>query len=219
MNKKEKLKRTLIKRCNKGDAIYSYPERKKRYHYMFVLQNPGSDKRLLKKFKKALKDKNGIAKIEVHRDFFFKYRFNQKPLSLILGLLNYYFKTGITKEDFFSNVYITDYYKHEKHNNEEKIEKASDFGRYRDILKEEVEICKPSLILVFGSFAWEWFKKDFNIKEKTVTKIHGKLIENKHFYVIPLAHYSGREYSHTLRKSYIQYFKRGLKQYNRCAMG
>lgn len=89
-------------------------------------------------------------------------------------------------------------------------------------LKRQVEIANPRLVISFGREALKSLRKQFgdpltcvpdrpNLED--ITDCHGYLLQYERFSVLPLVHLS-REYM-TLRQSYFDYMKEGLRAYSR----
>ncbi len=93
---------------------------------------------------------------------------------------------------------------------------------FKNHLKKELEYIDPKLIFVFSSNTWDTIKEKIDIEPiddkvdvDNVASNHGYLFRTNHTsidtYIIPLTHFSMVSYSNTLRNSYFDYLKEGIK--------
>ncbi len=220
-----------------GFAIYvGFNENIKKRDFMMILQNPGSPgKKEEKEIKNSTNDKKALDLnikymkewIERKNNWFWsgnKERSSSGFIEILRKLLDV---EELNKQEILNYVYLTDIVK--KRGETEEIDKIikekgkkerKQKAESHKLIKKEIKIVKPKLIFVIGTRAWESIKEIYGLepkqsckKEEKVTKAHGYLFKIKNGpYVIPLAHFSGR--NNYLRESYLDYLEEGVNKYN-----
>lgn len=199
---------------------------------MIIMQNPGIDKNKgrRKKLKKYYTDNNVVGFIRTCQDGFKNWnkRFFEEFFNILCKELNLKFA------EMFNAFYITDTIKCESSGTKEVY--------YRDYnkrprnccfayLKKEIKLVRPNLIITFGNESFNTLYEKYGLKPVDsyinldniyqdqdyipVTKTHGYLFKfnKKRVYILPLYHLS-KKYM-TLRNTYFQFFKIGLKKYKK----
>ena len=208
-------------------TLYSLPDGKKRQPYMFIMQNPGMGRK--KDYKKEIDDiknaKGGLEKVNQFKRYLIVWlKKNSNFMTNFLNLLKKY--QLITFDDvnayiedrFLKDFYVTDLVKCRADTNwlgtnrkRGEIDPSVCFNKF---LKEEITKVKPKLIFLFSSRAWDVFKKIYNLSTEKLKNAHGNLFKIKDgAYIIPLAHFSQRQFNNYLRDSYFDYLEEGIKAY------
>lgn len=128
---------------------------------------------------------------------------------------------NMNKENILDSFLITDVNKERK---KSKIHIKNKKRFDEEILKKEIEIIGPKLILVFGSIAWRSIQKIYmkdlisfekDIKIKSVSQNHGYLFKLKNLgvYIIPLLHFSEQVRNSCPRESCFDYMKDGFNKF------
>jgi hypothetical protein len=243
MNLYDELVHKLLKcgacklRENGGDTIdyssfglYYFDQDAKKSKYIMVMQNPGlpSAWQNFEECKDYSKIKEGDDFVPNMQRYLIKWLKDKnphfyKPFFESLreyGLICYNDLDKYLADDFFSDFLVTDLVKcRAKTENIKKdyIEKCAG-----DYLCKELECYAPrKLIFAFSSRTWEFLSLRFLVEklngdERRVSNVHGMLFKSNilNAHLIPLAHFSQRQFNNYLRNSYFDYLKEGLRDYN-----
>lgn len=105
------------------------------------------------------------------------------------------------------NVYITNIVKDRPPKNRDPL--PEEIELYAPFLDRQIEIIRPKVVATLGRFSMEYVMRRYRMESQldTITRLHGKVIEDKDFKLVPLYHPAAAIYNQHLKSTLLEDFQ------------